>query len=241
MGNKTVVIMPAFNEEKTIGEVIAGIKNSLPLADIIVIIDESTDRTPQIAKKMGAIVIRLPLKMGMGCAIHTGFKYAYRHGYNFVVRIDSDGQHMPQEINKLISPVLKGDVDVTIGSRYLENSVYRTPLVRKGVMTALAYVISLIYAKRFTDTTSGFKAMNRKAIVLLSENYPTIGGTPTLIVLRWGGLRVSEVAVAMKQREAGTSYLTSMRKLAYVFRVFAALLALLLKEKDFDYSEGELR
>ncbi|MFC1631925.1 glycosyltransferase family 2 protein [Candidatus Omnitrophota bacterium] len=233
-GQKIAVIMPAFNEEQTIAQVISGVKTAVPGADVIVIIDNTTDQTAQVARAAGATVLKLPLKLGMGCAIQTGYKYVLRNHYDFVVRMDSDGQHLPGEIDKLLQPVLKGEVDVSIGSRYQGQDHCRTPLVRRAMMVILAKVISLVYGKRFTDTTSGFNAGNRKAIKLLAHNYPTICGTPTLILLKWAGLRVAEVSVAMKERQGGVSYFTSMRKLAYVLRVLVALLTLVVKKKSFE-------
>lgn len=237
---KIAVIMPAYNEERTIANVIAGIKKTIPSADIIVIVDKVKDRTEQISSDLGATVIKLPLKMGMGCAIQTGFKFAYRNDYKFAIRMDSDGQHIPEEIPKLLAPVLNGEADLTIGSRYLKDSKYRAPIIRRVVMAIMSYIVSFIYGKRFTDTTSGFKAMNRKVIKFLSENYPTIGGTPTLILLKWAGFRVMEIPVQMKQREDGNSYFTSMRKIAYILRVFVELLALCLRKKDANYIEVDI-
>jgi len=235
---KIAVIMPAYNEEKTIEEVIAGIRRSLPTADIVVVVDKCQDRTPELVSNLGAILIRLPLKhMGMGCAIQTGFKYAYRRGYEFAVRMDSDGQHLPEEIPQLLRPVLNKEADLTVGSRFLEDSKYHTPFIRRGVVVIMAHLVSFIYGRKFTDTTSGFKAMNRRVIKFLSENYPTFGGTPTLILLNWAGFRVTEVAVQMKQRRTGESYFTGKTKPAYMLRVLVELLALLVKKKNRDYLE----
>jgi len=238
---RTVVIMPAYNEEKTIAGVIAGIKKFLPDADIVVIVDKASDNTPEIAESSGATVIRLPLKMGMGCAIQTGLKYSFRRGYDFAVRMDSDGQHLPADIPALLLPVLNGEADLAVGSRYLRDGKYQAPVIRRGIMAIMAYVVSFIYGKRFTDTTSGFKAMNGKVIRFLSGNYPTIGGTPTLILLKWAGFRVMEIPVAMRQRESGSSYFTSFTKVAYIFRVLVELLALMVKKKKVDYREEVTR
>jgi hypothetical protein len=238
IAEKIAVIIPAYKEEKVIATVINGVKKVIPRADIIVIVDKIIDRTAQIAGQAGAIVIKLPLKMGMGCAVQTGLKYANYYGYKFAVRMDGDGQHLPEEIPRLLIPVLKGDVDLTIGSRYRGVNNYRAPVIRRMVMGMLARVVSLIYGKKFTDTTSGFKAMNRKVIEFLADNYPTVGGTPTLILLKWAGFRVLEVGVKMKEREGGGSYFTSMRKLAYMLRVFVGLLALFLKENKRNYPGG---
>ena len=234
---KIAVIIPAYNEEKTIGGVISGIKQVLPYADIVVIVDKSKDQTVKIAQDMGATVIRLPLKMGMGCAVQAGCKYACRKGYDFLIRMDSDGQHVPAEINKLLLPVLQKGADLTIGSRYLDQTDYRSPFVRRGVMVFLAYLVSWIYGKKFTDTTSGFKAMNRNVIKFLAEHYPSIGGTPTLIVLKWAGFSIKEVPVFMRQRETGDSYFTSTRKIAYMSRVLVELLALLVKRKNTEFTQ----
>lgn len=237
---KIAVVMPAFNEEQTIEKVIVGIRKVIPYADIIVIIDRSSDNTAHIAGQLGATIIRLPLKMGMGCAIQAGLKYAYRKGYEFVVRMDSDGQHLPEGITALLSPVLNKEADLTVGSRYLSDSVYHAPLVRRGVMAMMAWIVSFIYGRRFTDTTSGFKAMNRKAIGFLADNYPTIGGTPTLILLKHAGFKVIEVGVRMKERDTGKSYFTAVRKIAYVSRIFIELLALMIRKNNKNTQEAEL-
>lgn len=119
MEKNIVIIVPAYNEETTIGSVVSGIRNNIRAADIIVVNDGSTDRTESAARKSGASVINLPFNFGYGAALQTGFKYTVRHGYKYAVQIDGDGQHNPFFLPNLIREIEKGDADVVIGSRYI--------------------------------------------------------------------------------------------------------------------------
>jgi len=237
--NKISVIIPAYNEEDSLGEVIARVKQDVPFADpvlgvqdkcIVVINDGSIDATSAIASRAGAYVIDLPYNLGIGAAVQTGYMFAYERGYDIVARLDGDGQHDPAQLAGLIQPVASGEADVVIGSRYVSGQGYQASLSRAIGIKLFAMLVSLITGKRFTDTTSGFQAVNRAAAGFLAQHlptdYPEIEG---LVLLCRAGFRVCEVPVTMQARQAGESSITPFRAAYYVFKVLLAIVVGLLR------------
>jgi len=163
LNDDLAVIIPAYNEAGRVASTIAGIRKFTD-ADIIVISDGSTDDTIVEARQAGALVIELPFNLGYGAALQTGFKYALKMGYRFAVQMDADGQHDPSAIQSLIEPVLKDEVDITIGSRFLRGGNYKAPFIRGIGMSFFAFIASIFTGKRVTDPTSGFQALNGKVI-----------------------------------------------------------------------------
>src|SRR4030042_2551945 len=155
------IIIPAYNEAGRIGSTIAGIRE-FTNAESIVVNDGSTDNTADEARAAGVVVIELSFNLGYGAALQTGFKYALKMGYRFAVQMDADGQHDPSAIQSLIEPVIKGEVDVTIGSRFLRRGNYKAPFIRRIGMSFFAFIASIFTGKRVTDPTSGFQALNSK-------------------------------------------------------------------------------
>ena len=227
---RTLVIIPAFNEEQSIGDVIVKVKESVPLAHIAVISDGSIDSTAQIAERMETFVINLSYNLGIGGAVQTGYIFAHEMGYEIVARLDGDGQHDPAQLPGLIQPVALGEADVVIGSRYVSGCGYQASLSRAIGIKLFATLVSLITGQRFTDTTSGFQAANRAAAGFLARHlptdYPEIEG---LVLLCRAGFRVREVPVTMRPRQAGESSITPFRAAYYVFKVLLAILMGLLR------------
>ncbi|WP_343417801.1 glycosyltransferase family 2 protein [Candidatus Flexifilum breve] len=166
---KTLVIIPALNEADSIAHVIGLIQQHAPWADIAVINDGSTDDTRAIATTCGAIVLSMPYNVGIGAAVQTGFLYAAQHGYEVTVQNDGDGQHNPQEIPLLVSDLIASGSDLVVGSRYIEDRGYITPMARKVGIVILARIISLITRQQFTDPTSGFRASSQRTIRLCAH------------------------------------------------------------------------
>jgi glycosyltransferase involved in cell wall biosynthesis len=219
---RQVVIVPAHNEEASIARVINEVRVRDASLEIIVVDDGSTDRSGQEAA--GAIVLRLPFNVGIGGAVQTGYKYAEENGFDIAVQVDGDGQHDPEEIGRLLEPIYAGRADMVVGSRFAPGGGYRgTPLRRVGIHL-FAAIVSLIVRARVTDTTSGFRAVNRKAIELFAadypQDYPEVEAT-VLLVRR--GLRMLEVPVKMRVRETGTSSITTLRAGYYMIKVLLAL------------------
>ena len=177
-----------------------------------------------MAAASGAKVVRLPYNVGIGGAVQTGYQYAVEHGFDLAVQVDGDGQHDPLEIGHLIEPLLDDRADMVVGSRFAPGGGYRgTPLRRVGIHL-FATIVSLIVRARVTDTTSGFRAVNRKAIELFAADYPQdYPEVEATVVLVRRGLRMMEVPVKMRVRETGSSSITTLRAGYYMIKVLLAL------------------
>jgi glycosyltransferase involved in cell wall biosynthesis len=229
---RTLVIIPAYNEEASLGHVIGQTRAAVPFADIAVVNDGSTDATAHIAETMGAYVINLPYNLGIGSAMQTGFMFARERGYQITVQVDGDGQHDPGEIPELLAPLLAGQADVVCGARYIEDRGYITPWPRRVGIVILAAFISAVTGQRHTDPTSGFRASNRKAICLCAEEYPFDYPEPESVVLfRRAGLRTIEIPVTMNPRYGGQSSITPLHSGYYMIKVIMAILVGLLRHR----------
>jgi glycosyltransferase involved in cell wall biosynthesis len=190
----------------------------------VVVSDGSADRTAEVAAAHGAHVIRLPFNLGIGGAVQTGFRYAWEQGYELVVRVDGDGQHDPGELGRVLEPVLAGEADIVVGSRFAGDSAYRSSGARRIGIRILAWVVSAIARQRVTDTTSGFQALNRRAIRLFAadypHDYPEVEGIVMVVRHR---LRLREVAVSMRAREHGRSSIGALASVYYMAKVLLAL------------------
>jgi hypothetical protein len=219
-----VAVVPAHNEEASIERVIRELHEFDDGLDIVVVDDGSTDGTAQLAARAGAHVVRLPFNLGIGGAVQTGFRYALEHRFDLAVRLDGDGQHDPQELSALITPLLAGEADIVVGSRFAGESGYRAPLARRLGIVLFARIVSLLVRQRVTDTTSGFQALNRKAIALFAADYPhDYPEVEATVMVYKHRLRLMEVPVRMREREAGRSSITALRSVYYMAKVLLAL------------------
>ena len=227
-----IVIIPAHNEAMSVGEVIKGIKESLPSAQILVINDASTDNTSELSRDTGAKVISLPFNLGYGAALQTGFKFALDKGYDYLVQVDADGQHDPKDIPKLLAPVLSGSVDLVIGSRFLGEMDYRTSFTRKLGMIFFGKIASFIAGQRITDPTSGFQALNRKVFKFLaSDRYPAdFPDADVLIMLHKSGFKIAEVPVRMRQNISKKSMHSGLKPVYYIFKMLLSIFVTLLRK-----------
>lgn len=229
MESKVLIIVPAYNEENNICHVLTDVRREVPSADVVVIDDGSVDETANIVIRQGVKVISLPVNVGIGGAVQTGFKYAFERGYDIAVQMDGDGQHDASEIKKLIVPIINQEADVVKGSRYLGGPEYNAPLMRRVGMILFAKIASLILGQRITDTTSGFWAVNRKVLKVLSRDYPTdFPDADNLIYLGLLGFRIYEVPVHMRERLSGTSTITFFKSLYYPFKLLLSIFTILL-------------
>lgn len=222
---RRVAIVPALNEELTIPRVIEELHAFDPGMDIVVIDDGSVDRTAAVAAAKGARVLRLPFNLGIGGAVQTGFRYAFEHDYDIAVRVDGDGQHDPSQLPRVLEPVLRGEADIVVGSRFAGDADgYRSSRTRRVGIRLLAWVVSRIVGRRVTDTTSGFQALDRKAIALFARDYPHDYPEveATIMVFRHR-LRLHEVPVSMRERGGGRSSITALRSVYYVVKVLLAI------------------
>ena len=232
-GRKALIIIPAYNEADSIGEVISSIRTTVDDADIVVINDGSTDDTAAVVRDLNTTVISHPCNMGIGATMQTGYRYAASRQYQIAIQVDADGQHPPDEINRVIQPLREGTTDVAIGSRFIGENTYTPSTARKIGILIFARVISFILGKRFTDTTSGFRAANREVIKFYAayypEDYPEV---EALILLHKAGFTITELPVTMKVRAGGTSSITSCRAIYYMIKVLLAIFIDLIKKVE---------
>jgi glycosyltransferase involved in cell wall biosynthesis len=222
---RRVAIVPALNEEATIASVIDELRAFDAGLDVVVVDDGSIDRTGDVAAARGARVLRLPFNLGIGGAVQTGFRYAFERGYDLAVRVDGDGQHDPAQLGAVLAPVLRGEADIAVGSRFAgDPDGYRSSRSRRVGIRVLAAVVSRIAGQRVTDTTSGFQALNRRGIALFARDYPHDYPEveATVMVIRHR-LRLVEVPVAMRERGGGRSSITTLRSIYYMVKVLLAL------------------
>ena len=221
---RRLAIVPAYNEAGSIRSVIDEIRAVDADFDIVVIDDGSTDDTARLAERAGARVVRLPYNLGIGGAVQTGFKYAWERGFDIAVQVDGDGQHDAHEIPKLLGPLIDGRADMVVGTRFAGESGYSAPVARRIGIRLFAALVSLIVRQRMTDTTSGFRAVNRRGIRLFATDYPhDYPEVEATVLLYRHQLRIVEVPVAMRTRETGTSSITVLRSVYYMGKVTLAL------------------
>jgi glycosyltransferase involved in cell wall biosynthesis len=228
-----LVVIPAYNEERSIAAVINEVRESQPRYDVIVVDDGSADATAFAAREAGADVLTLPFNLGVGGAMRTGYLYAARQGYDAVVQVDGDGQHEASAIELLIRGLF--DANVVVGSRFRETRSYRVHGPRRWAMWVLGIVLSRIARTRLTDVTSGFRAADRTAIRLFAKNYPAeyLGDTvESLVVAARTGLIIREVPVPMRARLAGRGSQRSFAAAAYLARALLALVLAMLRSRE---------
>ncbi|WBB53342.1 glycosyltransferase family 2 protein [Verrucosispora sp. WMMD573] len=229
-GKRLLIIVPALNEAATIGDVVGEIRGELPAADVLVVDDGSTDHTAAVATAAGARVARLPYNLGVGGAMRLGYRYAHDHDYDAAVQVDADGQHDPRYVPKLVD--LLDDYDLVIGARFAGEGEYTVRGPRRWAMAVLSLVLSGLAGATLTDTTSGFRAANRRMIAMFAHWYPVeyLGDTvETLVHAARRGYRIQQVPVAMRRRMAGTPSHSPTRALIYLGRALAVLTLALIR------------
>ena len=228
--SRTLVVMPAFNEAGSVGDVIREVRAKVPGAHILVVDDGSTDATATVARSARAQVAVLPFNLGVGGAMRVGFRFALENGFDNVVQIDADGQHDPAELAELVAAL--DDADLVLGARFAGEGEYAANGPRRWAMVVLARTISRIAGTRLTDTTSGFRASGPRAVRLFADHYPAeyLGDTiESLVVACRMGLRVKQVPTAMRKRAAGTPSQNAARSTVYLGRAVLALLFALVR------------
>lgn len=222
-----LVFMPAWNEADTITAVVRAIRQQLPSADLLVVDDGSTDLTMELAREAGAMVAPLPYHQGLGTALQTGYMLARRAGYDLCAHLDADGQHSPTDLVELLRAVATGDADLVVGSRYfvpsaerlLEHEEYTPTLARNIGSRLFRGLLTFTTRHRFTDTTSGFRAANRRAIELFASSYaPDFHELESLQRALKHGLRIRDHPVHMLPRAGGRTKITPLRSAFFVFK-----------------------
>ncbi len=221
---KRLAIVPALNEQGGIGLVIDEIRAFDPDLEIVVVDDGSRDRTAEVAAERSAHVLRLPFNLGIGGAVQTGFRYAFENGFELVVRVDGDGQHDPSQLGALLEPLLAGEADIVVGSRFAGLAGYRSTRSRHVANRIFAGAASLVTGQRVTDPSSGFQALNRRAIALFAADYPhEFPEVEATVMVAKHQLRRVEVPVVMRERVAGRSSISFVRSVYFMSKVLLAL------------------
>ncbi|MCZ7374212.1 glycosyltransferase family 2 protein [Micromonospora sp. WMMC250] len=229
-GKRTLIIIPALNESGSIADVVGEVRGELPGVDVLVVDDGSTDRTAAVAVAAGARVAKLPYNLGVGGAMRLGYRYARDNDYDVAIQIDADGQHDPRYVPKLVD--LLDDNDLVIGARFAGEGDYNVRGPRRWAMVMLSAVLSKVARTKLTDTTSGFRAANRRVIEMFAGWYPAeyLGDTvETLVHTARRGYRIKQVPVAMRKRMAGTPSHSPARAMIYLGRAFAVLTLALIR------------
>jgi glycosyltransferase involved in cell wall biosynthesis len=228
---KILIIVPAYNEEASLPGVIRDLREHIPSADALVVNDGSRDATAPVARKLGVMVLDLPFNLGIGGAMQAGYLYAERNGYDIAVQFDGDGQHLACEIKKLLEPLEAKQADIVVGSRFMTLGGYKAPVFRKMGIGIFSFVLSRILGTTVTDSTSGFRAANRRVIEFFAHTYPDdYPEVEALVLLHKIGLRMAEVPAAMRERTGGRSSITPIRSIYYMTKVLMAIFIDLMKK-----------
>lgn len=228
---RILVILPCHNEQTRSGPVIESVKRVLPDAAVAVIDDGSSDATALEASLAGISVLPHVVNLGYGAALETGYLFAEKKNYDIVLQMDGDGQHLAEELPKLLKPIMDGSADIVIGSRYLDPAQPRTvSFARRIGQMLFSWILLAILRKRITDPTSGFQALNRRAVRFFSSgvfpcDYPD---ADVVMMAHLAGLRVKEVPTVMAAREGGQSMHSGFKPIYYGIRMLLSLFVVLL-------------
>ena len=234
---RILALLPCRNEEPSIGPTLRAVADVLPGTDCLVIDDESGDGTARAAREAGARVLSLTVNLGYGAALETGYQFAVENGYDIVLQLDGDGQHPPAELPKLLRPLLAGEADIVLGSRYLKaGDAFPTSVGRRLGQRLFAAIVNITTRRHFTDPTSGFQALNREAFGLFGRggifpsDYPD---ADILLTAHLAGLRILEVPVRMLPRLRGSSMHSTLSSGYYVIKMMFSLFIVFLNREKF--------
>lgn len=225
MSLKKLIIIPAYNEEANIKKTIDAIKRNAKEFDYVIINDCSTDRTREICETYGYNVVNLPINLGIGGAVQTGYKYAYQYGYDMAVQVDGDGQHDPEFLNTMAEYMEKNHVDMVIGSRFIEKKGFQSSAARRMGIKFFSWLIKLLTGERITDPTSGLRMVGRNVIDIFSRDYPKDYPEPeSVVAVLRKKMTVREIPVIMHEREGGVSSISPKKSIYYMVKVTLAIL-----------------
>lgn len=228
----TLIIVPAYNEEKNLAKTVSEVREKAPWADILVVNDGSDDKTLETAERLNVFVASLPFNLRIGGAVQTGFQISRMRGYDVTLQVDADGQHDPAFIEALIEPVTSGKTDISIGSRYLENNSVSSSFTRHLGVRFFSWVTTRAVGKRVTDCTSGFRALNKKAVDFFASQYPIdFPDAEALILAHRAGLEITEIPVKFRNRAQGRSSLYFWRLLYYPIKEMFSIIMLLTERR----------
>lgn len=222
---KRLVIIPAYNEEESIVSVVGDLQKNAPDFDYIIINDGSTDHTYDICVRNGYHCINLPVNLGIGGAVQTGYMYGARNGYDYAVQFDGDGQHSAAFLGQMIDKLHEKGADMVIGSRFIENEGFQSSKIRRVGITFLSGLIRVVTGKRVTDPTSGMRMVNRSVMEIYAARYPKDYPEPeSLVQIIAAGKKVCEMPVLMNERQGGVSSISPGKSIYYMIKVSMAII-----------------
>ena len=222
---KILVLVPCYNEEENIVATIERLKATCLGVDFLVINDCSTDSSPALLKNHVYPYLDLPINLGIGGGVQCGYQYARDNGYDVAVQMDGDGQHDPRYLFHVVDPVLQGQYDMCIGSRFIQKEGFQTSFMRRVGIRFLSGLIRLLCGKQVLDVTSGFRAANSQMIEYFSRHYASDYPEPEAILsASLSGFRVGEVPVVMQERQGGMSSISTFKSAYYMIKVSLALI-----------------
>ncbi|MCW3085137.1 MAG: glycosyl transferase family 2 [Bacteroidetes bacterium] len=233
---RIAIIVPAYNEEKAIAAVVDDIntiaKEYQLALTAVVVNDCSKDSTSEVISKLNCVALNLPVNLGIGGAVQTGFKYAFENNYDYAIQVDGDGQHPASEISKLLKKAIEENADVVIGSRFIDKEGFQSSAMRRFGINYFKRLNKLLVGVVVNDSTSGFRLINKKVLALVSEYYPDEYPEPeAIIIYSLSGFKISEVAVTMRERQGGVSSIGMFSSVYYMFKVSLAILYTFIRMK----------
>ena len=228
---KKLVIIPAYNEKDSIVNTVKDIKDNAPGFDYIVVNDCSTDNTYDVCVENGLKVINLPLNLGIGGAVQTGYLYAFQNGYDIAVQFDGDGQHDAAYVNEMADYLVKNECDMVIGSRFIEKEGFQSSGLRRIGIKYFTGLIKLLTGKKITDPTSGMRMVNKKLLEKFTDEYPKDYPEPeSVVTILSEKYKVTEIPVVMNEREEGVSSISLKNSVYYMIKVSFAILIARMKK-----------
>lgn len=222
---RKLIIIPAFNEESNIEKTVTAIEKNAQGFDYVIINDCSGDYTRQICEQNGYNIVNLPINLGIGGAVQTGYKYALEHGYDVAVQVDGDGQHDPEFLNKMAEHLMINGLDMVIGSRFIEKEGFQSSKLRRIGIVFFSVLIKILTGKRITDPTSGLRMVGRNVMALFAVDYPRDYPEPeSVVAVIRRGMKVEEIPVIMKERSGGVSSISLKKSVYYMIKVTLAIL-----------------
>ena len=222
---KKLIIIPAYNESANIEKTVASIKANAQGFDYVIINDCSADNTRQICERNGFNIVNLPINLGIGGAVQTGYRYAYDYGYDMAVQVDGDGQHDPGFLDTMAEYLTEHNLDMVIGSRFIEKKGFQSSYTRRMGIKFFTWLIKLMTGKTITDPTSGLRMVGRNVIDLFAKDYPRDYPEPeSVVAILRRNMKVEEIPVVMKAREGGVSSISLKKSVYYMIKVPLAIL-----------------
>lgn len=222
---KVLIIIPAYNEEKNIKSVVDNLKKNYPQFDYVVINDCSVDNTKYILEEKNYNYIDLPVNLGIGGGVQTGYKYALQNGYDIAIQMDGDGQHDPRYFEEIVQLVQCGKADIAIGSRFITKEGFQSTRLRRIGIIFLSNLIKFVTKRKIKDVTSGYRVVNKKFIEIYANEYAQDYPEPEAIVNgAMNDAKIIEYPVIMKEREGGESSISLIKSIYYMIKVSIAIL-----------------